>query len=164
MADVVEILVSSADAVEIITGTDVAIEPVGGMDLIEVIAQGPAGTPGIATANFIIDGGGSAIIPGVKGAVVIPFNCVISRWSLMADATGSIQLDIWKATYASYPPTVADSISPSNKALISAAAKASSSTLTGWNTTINADDVLVFKVDSATTISRVTLGLSLTRT
>ena len=164
MANLVEVIVSTANAVEIITGTDVAIEPVGGTSLIEVIAQGPAGTPGTATANFIIDGGGSAILPGVKGSLVIPFNCVIAGWSLMADAVGSIQIDIWKSSFANYPPTVANTISPSNKALISAAVKATFTDLTGWTTAISAGDVLVFKVDSATTISRVTLGLSLNRT
>lgn len=163
--DVVELLVTSSDAVEIISGDSLTVESVVSVDsVIEVVVQGPAGTPGIATANFIIDGGGSPILPGVKGSLVIPFNAVISGWTLMADATGSIQIDIWKASYAAYPPSVSDSISPSNKALISAAVKASSTDLTGWSPTISANDVLVFKVDSAATISRVTLGLSLTRT
>lgn len=126
--------------------------------------QGATGTPGIGTVNFIIDGGSSPIVAGIKGSLVIPFNCVISGWSLMADVAGSIQVDIWKGSYTNYPPSVSDSISPSNKALISAAVKASSTDLTGWSPTISANDVLVFKVDSAATISRVTLGLSLTRT
>lgn len=163
--DVVELLVTSSDAVEILSGDTLTVESVVSVDsVIEVVVQGPAGTPGVATANFIIDGGGSTIPIGVKGSLVIPFNCVVSSWSLMADTTGSIQVDIWKSDFAAYPPSVANSISPSNKAKITTAAKASSSNLTGWNTTISADDILVFNVDSATTISRVTLGLSLTRT
>lgn len=165
MGDVVEVLVTAADSVEIISGGDLIVESITGADsVVEIIVPGPSGTPGIATANFVIDGGGSPILPGVKGSLVIPFGCTVSGWTLVADATGSIQIDIWKASYAAYPPTVADSISPSNKALISAAVKASSTDLTGWSPTINADDVLVFKVDSASAITRVTLGLSLTRT
>jgi hypothetical protein len=35
--------------------------------------------------------------------------------------------------------------------------------LTGWTTTINADDVIGFNVDSATTVTRVTLELVVTR-
>lgn len=125
---------------------------------------GPAGTPGIATANFIVDGGGFEITPGVKGSLVIPFNCVIDGWTLMADVVGSIQIDIWKSNFSAYPPTIANSISPSNKATITSASKASSSTLSGWSTSISANDILVFNVDSVTTIGRVTIGLSLTRT
>lgn len=165
MPDTVEVIVSSSDLVEILTGTELTAEPVNGADsIVEVIVPGPAGTPGIATANFIIDGGGSPILPGVKGSLVIPFGCVVSGWTLMADTTGSIQIDIWKANYSSYPPSVSDSITASDKPQIVSGVKASSTTLTGWNTAIGADEVLVFKVDSAATISRVTLGLSLTRT
>ena len=165
MADSVEIVVTATNLVEVVSPSGSSVEALAAStSLVEVVTQGPQGTPGIATANFIIDSGGAAILTGVKGSLVVPFNCVISGWTLTADVSGSIQIDIWKATYAAYPPTVANTISPSNKALISASNKATSSTLTGWSPTINAGDILVFNVDRAPTISRVTLGLNLTRT
>jgi hypothetical protein len=81
----------------------------------------------------------------------------------LADQSGSIVVDIWKDTYANYPPTVADTITASAKPTISSATKGQSSTLTGWTTTIAAGDILAFNVDSITTCQRVTLSLKVTR-
>lgn len=44
--------------------------------------------------QFIISGGGSAITPGNKGVVQIPFNCIINAWRIQADQSGTISLDI----------------------------------------------------------------------
>ena len=109
---------------------------------------------------FIIDGGGSAITTGEKGHIRIPFKCEIQKATLLADQSGSIVIDIWKDTYANFPPTDADSIVASAPPTISGAQKSEDSTLTGWNKTINADDILAFNVDSAATITRVVLILN----
>lgn len=118
----------------------------------------------IASITFIIDGGGSAITTGVKGDLEIPFACVIQQATLLADQSGSIVIDIWKDTYANYPPTVADTITASAKPTISSATKSQDATLTGWTTSIAAGDTLRFNVDSATTITRVTLSLKVRKT
>lgn len=112
---------------------------------------------------FVIDGGGATITTGVKGDITIPFACTITEWTLLADQSGSIQIDIWKDTYANYPPTVADTITASAKPLFSTTTKGQSSTLTGWTTSIAAGDTLRFNVDSVTTCQRVTLSLKVTR-
>jgi len=114
--------------------------------------------------NFVIDGGGSAITTGVKGYIEVPFACTINRVTLLADVSGSIVVDIWKDTYANYPPVDADSITASAPATISSATKSQDSTLTGWTTSITAGDVLGFNVDSITTCTRVTLSLKVTKT
>lgn len=117
-----------------------------------------------SSITFIIDGGGSAITTGVKGDLTIPFGCTITEWTLLADQSGSIVVDIWVDSYANYPPTVADTITGSAKPTISAATKGQSSTLTGWTTTITAGQTVRFNVDSITTCQRVTLSLKVTRT
>lgn len=113
----------------------------------------------ITAIPFIIDGGGSAITTGVKGFIEVPFACTIQRVTLLADQSGSIVVDIWKDTYANYPPTVADTITASAKPTISTATKAQDATLTGWTTSVAAGDVLGFNVDSITTCQRVTVSL-----
>lgn len=118
---------------------------------------------GAACVTHIIDGVGSVITAGLKGSVPIPFACVITSWTLVADQTGSIQMDVWKSSYASYPPSVAGSIVAAAKPAISAGVKASSSTLTGWTTAVSAGDILAFNIDSVSVINRVTLSLSLAR-
>ena len=109
--------------------------------------------------TFIIDGGGSAITTGEKGHLEIPFKCEIQRVTLLADQSGSIVIDIWKDTYANFPPTDADSITSAAPPTITTAVKSQDATLTGWTKEIAAGDILAFNVDSITTIERVTLTL-----
>lgn len=111
-----------------------------------------------------IDGGGAVITTGVKGEISVPFACTITAVTLLADQSGSIVVDIWKDTYANYPPTVADTITASTKPTISAATKATDSTLTGWTTAITAGDTLKFNVDSVSTITRCTVILTVLKT
>jgi molecular chaperone DnaK (HSP70) len=117
----------------------------------------------VISLTFVIDGGGSAISTGIKGDITIPFACTITEWTLLADVSGSIVVDVWKDTYANYPPTVADTITASAKPTVSSAVKGQSSTLTGWTTAVAAGDTIRFNVDSATTITRVTLSLKCTK-
>ncbi|GAI52053.1 unnamed protein product, partial [marine sediment metagenome] len=77
------------------------------------------------------------------------------------DISGSIVIDIWKDTYANFPPTDADSITASAPPTISTAQKSQDATLIGWTKTINAGDILAFNVDSCATITRVTLALKI---
>lgn len=113
---------------------------------------------------FVIDGGGSAITTGVKGEIEIPFACALTGWSLLLDQSGSIVIDIWKDTYANYPPTGADSITASDKPTVSSATKAQDLAPTGWTTTVAAGDILRFNVDSVATATRATLSLRATKT
>jgi len=112
---------------------------------------------------FMIDGGGSAITVGEKGHLRIPVSCVIERATLLADQVGSIKIDIWKDTYANFPPTNADTITGGNEPEIVAGQKDEDSTLTGWIKTINADDILAYNVDSCATIQRCVVMLKVRR-
>jgi len=116
-----------------------------------------------STVGFVIDGGGSAITVGEKGHVTVPWACTIQQVELFADQTGSIVVDIWKDTYANFPPTVADSITASAKPTISSAQKDQDATLTGWTTSLAAGDILAFNVDSVTDITRVSVMLKVIR-
>jgi hypothetical protein len=110
-----------------------------------------------------IDGGGLVITSGKKGAIEIPFNCTIDKWTITADQTGSIVIDINKSTYSGYPTT--SSITASATPAISSAQKAQSSTLTGWTTSLLAGDILEFEVDATpTSITLATISLKVTKT
>lgn len=113
---------------------------------------------------WTIDGGGSAITTGQKGYIEIPFACTITAARAFADQAGSIVVDVWNDTYANYPPTDADSITASAPITISATTKSQDTTLTGWDTAIEAGDVLGFNVDSVSTITRLTIVLTVTKT
>lgn len=117
--------------------------------------------------TLVVDGGGAAITAGVKGYIQVPFACTIQSWRMFADQSGSITIDIWKDTYASFPPTDADSMSGGGKEpALSSAQKAEDTDVTDWTTDdISAGDILAFNVDAlATSITRVTLQLFVRRT
>ncbi len=112
-----------------------------------------------AALAFIIDGGGQVITTGVKGYLRVPFPCVIDRVTLTADQAGSIQVDVWKSAYADFPPTDAGSITGGHEPNITGSSKSEDATLTGWNTSLSEGDILAFNVDSAATITRLTVNL-----
>lgn len=106
----------------------------------------------------------SDIIVGRKVRCRVPFDCTITRASILADASGSLVLDIWKDTHTNAPPTVDDSITASAKPTISSGIKYEDDTLTGWTTAISTGDWLIVNVDSVTSITEATLSLELDRT
>jgi hypothetical protein len=116
-----------------------------------------------ATIIYVMDGGSLVLSTGIKGDLEIPFDCVIHQATLLADQTGSIAIDIWRAPYASYPPTVANTIVGGNPPTIIAGVKSKDTTLTGWSPAITAGDTLRFNINSISSIKRVTLSLSVER-
>ncbi|MFA5868046.1 MAG: hypothetical protein WC891_08875 [Actinomycetota bacterium] len=138
--------------------------------------KGDAGTPGVDGTDgvdgqdaptiylpltYTIDNDTSAITTGDKQGLVIPFSGSIIGWTALSwgGISGSIVIDIWKDTYANFPPTVADSICASALPTISSSTKGQSFVLTGWSPTITAGDIPKFNVVSCTDIKRVTLTL-----
>jgi len=113
--------------------------------------------------TFIIDGGGAAITTGQKGHIELPWAGTINRASLLADQEGTIQIDIWKDTYANFPPGVENSICGINKPIIDSGWKDEIETLTFWTTAVSKGDILAFNVDSCATITRVTLTLRIAK-
>lgn len=113
----------------------------------------------LGTISYAIDGGGGVIQTGVRGDLEVPFNCTIIGVTAIADQSGSIVVDIWKDSYANYPPVNADSITASAPVTISSDTDSQDTTLTGWTTAISAGDILRFNVDSCSTITRCTISL-----
>jgi hypothetical protein len=111
--------------------------------------------------GITIDGGSTDILSGVKGYFTVPYNCTITGWSITSQQTGSVVFDIWKASGTI--PTVADSITASAKPTLLSAQLASSSSLTGWTTSLVAGDVLVYNIDSISFIKKVTLLIKITK-
>jgi hypothetical protein len=115
---------------------------------------------------FIIDGGGAVIGAGEAGHVEIPFKCDIDRVTLLADQSGTIQVDIWKDTYANFPPLVGDTITAAAVPALSAAQKYQDATLTGWTTAVAAGDILAYNVDASpapASVTRLLVSLKVTR-
>ncbi len=115
------------------------------------------GISGYKTINFIIDGGGSAITTGIKGQLVVDFNCEVVEWAIIGLPTGAIVVDVSRSTFAGFPTTT--TLSATEKPTITATNDTGEDrTLTTWSD-INAGDILEFEVDSVATIQRCTVAL-----
>lgn len=140
-----------------------ATEPVRVMDLTDdVMVYAATFYSGL---EFIIDGGGSVISTGVAGSIVVPFNCTIIGAYLVGDQSGSVVIDVWKSSgFTTSLPTVSNTITASAKPTLSSAITSSNTTLTGWTTTMTRNDILTFKVDSASTLTKLTIAIMVTKT
>ncbi len=84
---------------------------------------------------------------------------IVSAKVYTQGGNGSCVVDVWKDTYANFPPTNADSITAAAPPTVTAAAKSSDTTLTGWTTAVSRGDVLVFHVDSTSTFTNIVVVL-----
>jgi len=128
-------------------------------------AAASAATVKEACVAYVIDNGGVAIETGIDGDIQFPFACTLNSWTLLADQSGSITIDLWKDAYANYPPDNSDSITNGNEPAISSATKATDTDISNWSdVTIDEGDIVRINVDSCSTITRCTLILNYTRT
>lgn len=107
---------------------------------------------------------------GVKGAVQVDFAGTIIGWSIQADVSGSISVEVSKRAGSQTVPQVPDPVTHKISAsapiaLASAQAKGvGPSGLTGWTTAVAQWDTIGFNVASITTITRATLWLRIQET
>lgn len=115
---------------------------------------------------IVVTLGNGSTVPstGVAGYVSVPYACTISSVTMVADQSGSMVVDIWVDSYANALPDNSDSITASAPPTLSSAVKSTDTTLTGWDTAIAAGDVIGFNIDSATTVTQVTLTLKVIKT
>lgn len=119
-----------------------------------------AGGGGPRVIRVTLDGNGTVLTTGAKTVYVsVPFDCTIDKVRLLADVTGSVVVDIWKDTYANYPPTNADTITASAKPTLSSAIKYEDATLTGWTTALTAGDILEVELESVSLITKLHIDL-----
>lgn len=112
-------------------------------------------TVNIRSFGVTIDGSSQALTSGQVGYVTIPHACTIIGWSVQGDQSGSISIDIDKHA-AAIPNTTTDKISASAPLSLSSAQLAQSTTLTGWTTSVAANDVIGFNVTSVSNLTRAT--------
>lgn len=114
----------------------------------------------VASFNFEVDGGGSAIGTGAKGQWDVPTNCTIIGWILTADQSGSCVCDVLRSTYAGFPTTA--SIAGADKPTLSSAQKNENLSLSAWTTALSQGDQLQININSASTVTRINLSIRVT--
>jgi hypothetical protein len=113
--------------------------------------------------NVVFDASGSDISTGVAGDMPVPFDVELLSWTIVADGTGTISIEVWKDILANYPPTVADKISASAPIALTGQNRNSDAALIGWTTNWARDDVLRFNITASSGITRVTISFTVQR-
>ncbi|MFZ2072203.1 MAG: hypothetical protein WAV10_00775, partial [Minisyncoccia bacterium] len=105
--------------------------------------------------GITLDGQGGVVSTGSKGYVTIPYNGTITAWSVTNDISGSIQFDIKRSGTSI--------IGAGNKPLTSGAVSGTAAVSSWTSTTVTAGDIIEFVCDSASTVTRSTLVVYVTK-
>jgi len=116
------------------------------------------------TIEFVIQGRNTVPQVGIFCDLLIPYNLIITGWTLVSNKSGSIVIDLWKSTYATFPPTIANTVTGSAKPTLVSTNKNTSTTLTGWAIIWSKNEILRVNIDSAATANKFTLSLAFTKT
>ncbi len=115
------------------------------------------------SVRFIVDNGSDVIPTGrVTADILIPFDGMITGWSVLTYPSGSIELDILTGGYATLPPNT--SIAGTEHPSVTADNKNYASTLVGWDTQLSRNDILDVNVISCSGITKCYLDVLATET
>lgn len=106
------------------------------------------------TFGITVDGGVAVLTTGTKGYRYIEQDCTITGWHLQADASGDVVFDVKRSGV---------SIAGTEKPTLTAQQTNSDLALTTWTTSLVAGDIIEFVIDSASTITRATLTVLVTK-
>lgn len=109
----------------------------------------------IIGVGIVIDGAGAVPSTGSKGFRVMPQAGTIVGWEIIGDISGSAVVDVKKCNYAGFPTT--SSIAASDLPTLAGAQINKNDTPSTWTTAISAGDILEFVVNSASTLTRITV-------
>ena len=117
------------------------------------------------TINFVVDSGSAPMSSGIKGEMTLDVTGELQSWTVIGDQDGQIQFDIKKVDYANFPnfasicgterPQLGDIASQLNER------KNTNTTISSWNKTLNAGDILQFEVVYSINIQRCVVSMKL---
>lgn len=111
------------------------------------------------TVGFTLDGGGSALTGTFIGYFFAPFAGTINNWYMVADASGTCAVDVWKSN-GTFAPTVANTIVGSQIPALTGQQFVKGASITGWSTAVSAGDLFGFNLNSSATIQKLTFTIS----
>jgi hypothetical protein len=114
--------------------------------------------------SFVFNNGSNTLNTTVYGSHEVSIDCDIQSVRLTANQVGDLNVSVRKYTYATLP-TFENSTAGDDIGYISITDgyKVEDTALTGWQTTINAGDWLMYNVNSATTVKSATLSVACRR-
>ncbi|MEJ5222856.1 MAG: hypothetical protein WHV44_00250 [Anaerolineales bacterium] len=104
--------------------------------------------------QVIIGNGIDVLTNGVKGYLEVPVDCYVVGWRIVSDVSGSVQVGVWRSTYATFPPQTPSYIQP---------APSLTNQQKSENTTIRfllqRGDWLAFNVNAPSLVKQLTVSL-----
>lgn len=152
-------------------GEAATIEVAAGVASVAEDVVALAAVPKIRKVGLTVDGGGSVITTGIKGAVQVDFGGTIIGWSCVADQAGSLEVEIsvGRTSPAAVPPAapvipdpITDKITASAPIVLddpsgAQSAAAGVAEVATWDTMLLPWDVVQFNIVSAISVTRFTL-------
>jgi len=128
----------------------------GGASKTDCTIPGATANQAIRAFGGSFDGGGSALTAGGVTYFTVPFACTISAWNITVDG-GTATVDIWKIATGTAIPTNTNSITAAATPAISSGTAIHSTTLTGWTTSVAANDIVGIALEAVATATTVNL-------
>ena len=108
--------------------------------------------------NYVVDNGSRPMTTGNKGYLTIDVTGEIQSWVIVADAVGTLEVDIRKCAFSDFPNTV--SICGGNTPQLNAEVKNTDIVLNGWSKQLTAGDIIQYEVINTTvSISNFAIAL-----
>jgi hypothetical protein len=126
--------------------------------------QGPQGEPGLQddVISLYIDGTPDVISTGKKAFRLIPYDCEVVEWYVVASVAGTIEFDVRASSFASYPSTISIVGTTSDYPSLNNEVKNSNTSVTGWDV-LNAGDMVDLYITSNTDVQNVGLFIKIRR-
>lgn len=96
---------------------------------------------------------------GSYAMIRIPKNLYIERVTTLADAVGTVDVDVRVCSFANFPADAGDSIVAAAPPSLAAASKYEDATLTGWTRSLLQGECLVFYIANAADLKALTITL-----
>lgn len=97
---------------------------------------------------------GTPLTSGQTVYAIASASCTVQNWSILVDA-GTATVDVWKITSTTALPTISNTITASATPAIASGTAISSTTLTGWTTSVTAGDVIGINLKTVATATLV---------
>lgn len=144
------------------------VSPSGNGGTAGVIQQLQAAIAELEASNGYVvgatwSGGGGAVSTPTPDISMIckSAGTIVSATILTTGGTGACQIGVWKAPYGVFPPTAANSITGLTPPAIGSGIKYQDGALVGWNTSVNAGDVIAFHLGAASVFTTIEILLTI---
>lgn len=128
-------------------------------------AQGPQGNTGATgptedNIGIFLDATPDLLTTGKKGFKQIAYDCQVTEWYVIGGATGTIEFDVKKSSFANYPNTT--SIVGVDYPKLTSQFKNSNTGVTSWSG-LSGGDIVDFVINSNTDVESVGLFIKIRR-